>query len=199
MLQKNQSTNKAASHSTAGFTLLEVIITAGMVGILSAIAAPSWVTFVSRQQLNIAQDQMYRAMQSTKSNAELHKMTWQLSLQENKGVVQWAVHAAESGTFIPSGVQWNNLDPNIQVYKDKNNKGKCETTLDQQIQRCPSNGPWRVQFNYKGNTNGQLGQLTLTTKNGGKAKSCVYVSTLIGTVRTGKEHSKANDSKKYCY
>ncbi len=199
MLQKNQSTNKAASHSTSGFTLLELIITAGMVGILSAIAAPSWLTFVNRQHLSIGQDQIYRAMQSTKSNAELQKLTWQLSIQENNGRVQWAVHPAQSGTFIPSGIPWNDLDPSLQVDKSKNNKGKCETTLDQQIQRCPSNGPWRVQFNYKGNTNGQLGQLTLTTKNGGKAKSCVYVSTLIGTVRTGKEHSKANDSKKYCY
>jgi hypothetical protein len=50
-----------------------------------------------------------------------------------------------------------------------------------------------------GNTNGQLGQITLTSKNGGKAKRCLTVSTLIGAMRTGQEHSKPNDSNKYCY
>jgi len=61
------------------------------------------------------------------------------------------------------------------------------------------NGIQRVQFNYIGNTNGQLGQLTLVANNSDKVKRCVYVSTLIGTMRMGKEHPKANSSKKYCY
>jgi hypothetical protein len=99
----------------------------------------------------------------------------------------------------PPGVQWNNLDPNIQVSKNANAKGKCETTFDQPTQKCPTNGPWRVQFNPIGNTNGQLGQITLISKNGSKYQRCVYVSTLIGGIKTGKEHSKPNSSKKYCY
>ncbi len=187
------------SRSTDGFTLLELTILVVVIGILGAIAAPAWNNFINRQRLNTAQNQVYLAMQEAKSNAALQKVTWQVSFRENNGAVQWAVHSAKSGTFIPPEVQWNTLDPALQVYKDKNNKGKCETTFDQQTHRCPTNGPWRVQFNYITNTNGQLGQITLTPKHDSNIKRCVYVSTLIGTMRTGQEHSKPNKSDKYCY
>jgi prepilin-type N-terminal cleavage/methylation domain-containing protein len=199
MRVNRQYTHQGAFRATAGFTLFEITIVTLIIGILSAIAAPSWISLVNRQHLNMAQEQIYRAMQEAKSSATLQKVTWQTSFQENNGVVQWAVHPAESGTFIPAGVKWNNLPATIQVYKDKNDKGKCETTLDQQSQNCSTNGPWRVQFNYIGNTNGQLGQLTLTTKNNSNLKRCIYVSTLIGNIRMGKEHSKPNSSDKYCY
>lgn len=194
-----QYTNKAASRSTAGFTLLEHTILVAIIGIVFAIAAPSWIASVNRQRLNTAQNQIYRSLQEAKSQATLQKVTWQVSFQDNTGVVQWAVHPAEPGKFIPDGVHWNNLDAAIALYKDQNNKGKCETTFDQPKQSCPSHGPWRVQFNYIGNTNGQLGQITLITKNDSNIKRCVYVSTLIGNIRTGQEHSKPNASKKYCY
>ncbi len=196
---KSQYGNQTAFRSTAGFTLLELTIAVAVLGIISAIAAPTWLNFVEHQRLNTSQYQVYQAMQAAKSNAMRDKGTWQVSFRENDGVVQWAVHSAKLGTFIPSGIQWHNLDPSVQVDKDKNAKGKCETTFDQPTQHCPTKGPWRVQFNYMGNTNGQLGQITLTSKNGGKAKRCLTVSTLIGAMRTGQEHSKPNDSNKYCY
>lgn len=192
-------TDKAASRSTAGFTLLELTIVVAVIGIICAIAAPSCIAFLNRQRLNTAQNQIYRSLQQAKSQATLQKVTWQVSFQDNAGVVQWAVHPAESGKFIPDGVHWNNLDSAIALYKDQNSKGKCETTFDQPKQSCPSHGPWRVQFNYIGNTNGQLGQITLIAKNDSKIKRCVYVSTLIGNIRTGQEHSKPNSSNKYCY
>jgi Tfp pilus assembly protein FimT len=199
MQRTSQYSHNVKSRSTAGFTLFELTILVAVIGIVGAIAAPAWNNFINRQRLNTAQNQVYRAMQAAKSNAALQKVTWQVSFRENNGAVQWAVHAAKSRTFIPPEVQWNTLDPALQVYKDKNKKGKCETTLDQQTHHCPTNGPWRVQFNYITNTNGQLGQITLTAKHDSNLKRCVYVSTLIGTMRTGQEHSKPNKSEKYCY
>ena len=168
-------------------------------GILSTIIAPSWLSFIDRQRLNSAQDQVYRAMQEAKSNATKDKITWQVSFREENNIVQWAIHPASSEEFIPSGLNWHKLGENISVDKEQNNKGEYETTLDSPGIKTIT-GPWRVQFNYHGNTNGQLGQITLISKNGGKTKRCVYVSTLIGAMRKGEEHSKANSSsKKYCY
>ncbi|HEY9611471.1 MAG TPA: prepilin-type cleavage/methylation domain-containing protein, partial [Allocoleopsis sp.] len=43
------------------------------------------------------------------------------------------------------------------------------------------------------------GRITLSHQLSGKTKRCVIVSTLLGTLRTGKEHSKKQDSKYYCY
>ena len=184
-----QHRNRTFSAPAAGFTLLECIIVVSMVGILAAIAAPNWIGFIQRQRLNTAQNQVYRAMQEVKSNAMLQKITWQFSVREilvnGKTIVQWAIHPQ---SVSPATANWQSFTPEIQL--DKN-----ETTL----YKDQKNAVQRVQFNYMGNTNGLLGQITLTSKNGGKVKRCVYVSTLIGTLRTGKEHPKVNSDKRYCY
>lgn len=182
-------TNKVASRSTAGFTLLELLIVATVLGILSAIAAPNWTVFISRQRLNTAQNQVYRAMQAAKSNAVLQKATWNFSIREvtenDQPLVQWAIYPQ---TLNPALATWQSLESGIQLYAQ-------ETTL----YKDKKNGIQQVQFNYIGNTNGQLGQLTLTTDNTSNIKRCVYVSTLIGTLRMGQDHPKSNDRNKYCY
>ena len=59
-----------------------------------------------------------------------------------------------------------------------------------------------MQFDYKGRPKAglsELGQITLSSKNGGKARRCVYLSTILGAMRTGQEHTTANSNGKYCY
>jgi len=196
MLAK-KSTPKPVPSATAGYTLLELIIVVIIVGIGSAIAAPGWLRFVNVQRLNTGQSQIYHAMQEAKRNAMRDNVTWQVSIREVDEQVQWAVHRADTD-FIPPGVQWQNLDQEIQVDIEKNDQGVYETTLDSPGQKTIT-GPWRVQFNYKGNTNGQLGQFTLTPKTDSPDQRCVYVSTLIGALRMGEDNDKPNDSDKYCY
>lgn len=200
-MQINQKrSKKIASSANSGFTTLELLIIIVIIGIIFAIAYPSWLSFIERQRLNKAQNQLYLSLQSAKSNALKEKMTWQVSFREQAGVVQWAVHSAQESISIPTNLAWNNLDSNIQIYKNPNKKGSCETTFYQKKRQCPTIGPWEVQFNYKGNTNGaEMGQLTLISKNPNKYQRCVYVSTLIGGIKTGKENAKPNSSNKYCY
>ncbi len=191
--------SKRVLPTNSGFTTLELLIIIVIIGIIFAIAYPSWLNFIERQRLNKAQNQLYLALQSAKSNALKEKMTWQVSFREQAGVVQWAVHTYQEGAFMPPNIHWNNLDSNIQIYKKPNKKGICETNFYQKPRQCPTIGPWRVQFNHKGNTDGQLGQITLISKNPTKYQRCVYVSTLIGAIKIGKENAKANSSDKYCY
>ena len=185
----------------AGFTLLETILIVLVVGLLAAIATPSWLTFINHLQLNIAQDEIYRAMRIAQSNAKRDKEIWQTSFREQDGIVQWSIHRAMGKTCILDQVHWHSLSPTITIYKDKNKKGKSETTLAKPKGDCSNAGVWRVQFNYKGNTNGQLGQITLITKNNNNitTQRCVYVSTLLGALRKGRYNAKPNNSKKYCY
>ena len=198
MRGNRQYSNKTASCSTAGFTLLELILLVTLIGIVSAIAFPNWIAFVERQRLNSAQSQVYQAMQQARSNAKRDKLTWQASFRQvivdGKEVVQWSVHRA---SITPSAESWQNLEANVRL--------DDETSLPNS-----ANGR-RVRFNYSGcpvyQLNDECGQTTLLTKGritlssakGGKAKRCVIVSTLLGALRTAKEQPKTDEKGRYCY
>jgi prepilin-type N-terminal cleavage/methylation domain-containing protein len=208
-MQKNIHKNLSSS----GFTLLEILVAVVIIGILAAIATPSWLGFISNQRLNAAQGTIYSAMQRAKSQASKEKLSWQVSFrQDDDGTVKWAVHQADSVKFVPDAVKtndnlWDSLDPNIHIDQELNSLGKKETT----IRRQPSQQMWRVIFNYQGcpiynvgdectHTSIQsLGQMTIKADNGGQARRCVVISTLIGAMRTGKDHNTANGNNKYCY
>lgn len=173
---------RSTTRSTVrGFTLLELTVVISVIGVLFAIAAPGWLTLLSRQQLNTAQSEVYQAMRAAQEKATQQHLTWEMGVREREGVVQWAVYPANA---VPPDPLWKSLDPNIRL--------DAETTLQS------FNSLRRVQFNYRGHVNGQLGRLTLSSKAGGTAKRCVLVSTLLGAIRTGSEHSTAVDGKR-CY
>jgi type II secretory pathway pseudopilin PulG len=213
MLQNNSLTRKPGFNTTAGYTLLEQIIIVVIMGILSAIAAPAWLHFTNIQRLNHAQDQVYWEMQEANSNAKRDKLTWQVSFRKNsEDVFQFAIHQADASQFIPASVLnnpslWENFDPNVVIDESQNDRGKYETSLV----KDGSSAYWRVQFNYWGcpvrtpdDECGQtsiqaLGRLTLRSKNGGEARRCVIVSTLLGNLRRGYEHDQPDGSDKYCY
>ena len=161
------------NRSNSGFTLIETITALLMIGILSAIAAPSWFALIKTQHLNIAQDQVYRAMREAQSQAKKEKLTYHASFREQNNNVQWAVHLA---TIDPSNAKWNDLDPSVQL-------DVVESTLQL------SNGVRRVPFDHIGTVKPPFGRITLSSKSGGKAKRCVIVSTILGAMRTAKDNS----------
>jgi prepilin-type N-terminal cleavage/methylation domain-containing protein len=174
--------NILRNSSNSGFSLVEMLVVIFIIGILSAIALPSWLNFVNTRRLNVAQNEIYRAMRQAQSQAKKQKLTWQVSFRVNNDILQWAVHPA---TVNPTDANWNNLDSNVRL--------DPETILQ------PPNVVQQVQFDYKGNVIPPLGRITIYSPYAGKVKRCVYVSTILGAMRTAKERAMANENGKHCY
>ena len=171
----------------AGFTTVELLIVGAITGILGSIAASSWLSFINTQRLNNANSQIYQAMRLAQSQAKKNGMDWQFSIRENNNLVQWANHPA---SLDPTLAEWNNLDPNIRIDR--------ETTLQK------SNEVRRIRFNHLGTVaNPPLGRVVLSSEDSSKdgdkiVKRCVFVSTILGAMRTAKEQPTPKQGK-YCY
>ncbi|MBO1055262.1 MAG: prepilin-type N-terminal cleavage/methylation domain-containing protein [Dolichospermum sp. JUN01] len=163
------------NRSNSGFTFIEMMTALLMIGILSAIAAPSWFALIKTQHLNIAQDQVYQAMREAQSQAKKEKVKYQASFRTQNNILQWAVHEEKESDLNNPMIKWNDLDDSVQ--------------LDPKSTLQLSNGVRRVRFDDIGGVTPPLGKITLSSKSGGTAKRCVIVSTILGAMRTARDNS----------
>jgi type II secretory pathway pseudopilin PulG len=159
--------------STAGYTFLELMVILVVIAIMSSLVFPSWIAWQQRFALLTSQDQALQIMRQAQQDAASTRTRWQASFRETNAAVEFAVHPVH---VLPAQAQWQPLSPNVRI-------DPTRTTL------ARSQGVYRVQFNHKGNVNGQLGRLTLMRRDGSRERRCVVVSTLLGALRKNMERS----------
>ncbi|MGB3297920.1 MAG: prepilin-type N-terminal cleavage/methylation domain-containing protein [Phormidesmis sp.] len=177
------------SHNQKGFTLLEALVVVVMVGIVAAIAAPGWLSFLERSQLTVTRDKLYLGIKDAQVQAQSKGTSWQFSVRERNGSLEWANHPQ---AISPLLAQWEVLESrSIQIDQQPG-----ETTFRKDGEA------YYVRFDEHGNPR-QLGRLALSGKRFSDNKRCVIVSTLIGAVRKSKEQSipdpNYRSSDRYCY
>ena len=187
----------------AGFTLAEVLAIAAIIGIFAGIAVPSWLSFVGERRLSTSIDQVYWVVKKAQSNAKNESLTWQASFREfmladGTYITQWAIHSA---SLSPHLAAWHNLDPHVRIVDVDIDPMDLNESTFYVYPSGVNQGTRRVRFNFYGNTNGQLGRLTLGLRSENHPQRklrCLIVSTLLGAVRVS-ENQATSSSGRYCY
>ncbi|MCP6757930.1 MAG: type II secretion system GspH family protein [Fischerella sp. CENA71] len=186
----------------AGFSLLEVLVVIVMIGVLSAIAIPSWLTFVKRQQINKANDAVFAALQDAQQEAKKKKVSYSVSIRTDNNTPQIAIYQGSTPT------NWLDLGRDLGIkpkqiilgtnLSNVNTNGGSVTYAS----AFDTNAPQTITFDYMGilasktNNNApdtglkvivaipQVGNNSVS-----QVKRCVIVETLIGGMRTAKDTS----------
>lgn len=165
-----------------GFTLLEMLFVIALIGIVAAVAVPTWLSFLEGQRVTAGQNVLYSKLRDAQEQAQSQRISWQFSVRERDGVVEWAVHPTSVSPLLAN---WEALPEN-------------SVQLDSETNFATAGGVYYVRFDEKGNVRYRLGRVTLSSENNARIKRCVIVSTLIGAMRKAKERSEPRDGK-LCY
>ena len=203
----NKTLKGRATTPAAGFTMIELLIIILIIGIFSAIVAPSWLMFINNQRLKVSLDRAYSAMELAHSNAKREKISWQASFKEVGENVQIAVHPADIPPGQVPASQWKELEPQIQIDPEETTVLQVNENNEQK-----ENGTIRrVMFNYRGcpvsrsdhdctqTSIRAKGTLTLSHPNLKNSQRCIIISTLLGHKRTSHRQSQPNENKRHCY
>ena len=176
---------KHAIAKTLGFTLIEILVVVAMVGVLSAIAAPSYSGFVNNQRLSASQTKVFQALKSAQSDAK--------SRQSDN---------IRSGVTFTTGVTSGayRLD-NVKIDSGKSQsleQGTIISSLTAGLSAAPLISPYPIAFDSKGfvydPSQFDAGQtltlpicINLSAANNPNKKKWVKIQTLLGAMTTGAD------------
>jgi prepilin-type N-terminal cleavage/methylation domain-containing protein len=178
-----------AGKRAAGFTLLELMIILTIIGILSAIAAPSWNSFHATRQLSAAQDQIQGSIKLGQHLARTQRRPYRFVIEQYGDVVRWGIITdphKDIKTDPTLSMEWKSSFQNISI--DTN-----QTTFRQ----IKNRDQWFMVLDDDGTVTGQLGRVTLVSKAVSEQR-CVIMSTLLGETRKG-QRQRVNQGKFSCY
>ncbi|BAU12738.1 PHA accumulation regulator DNA-binding-like protein [Leptolyngbya sp. NIES-3755] len=183
-MKRQNSLNSQAT--VGGFTLIEVLVTLLLIGILFAIAAPRWLAFLNQQRVGSARSQVAQAIRNAQSDAQRTKTSRAIVFQNNNNQPRYAIVSAPSNAVNVSQINnWQRLgDGNIQP-------GSIRLWGDQGTD--PRNPAPLIFDSYGSVVTSVLPSrelpytITIGATTSTEPRRCVAVVTLIGALREGSD------------
>lgn len=194
------------AQQNAGFTLVEVLVVVIMVGVLAAIVAPSWLTFVNRQRVNKANDAVLTALQEAQREAKKTKRSYSVSFRTDSNVPQIAIYPSGSSPM------WRDLGGDLGIQSGQLVLGTNLSNTTNTVSSPSSvvfgsiTTPKTITFDYMGTLpNANFGTIPTgsteppglrvgvavpipgSSTSASNVKRCVILVTLIGGMRTAKD------------
>ncbi|MEG4807179.1 prepilin-type N-terminal cleavage/methylation domain-containing protein [Microcoleus sp. F8-D3] len=202
LLHKSAAKPSPNCHKTSskkddgGFTLLEVLVIALIIGIFSSIAAPSWEAFINRQRVRTVNDRVLQTLRTAQSEAKRTKRDITVTFNPTDPPTV-TINPTDPATNPPVQTALTTTPPIQTVTFDGGGEIKPGTII---LSTNAPNAP-SITFNYQGNITSPSIQsstprqitdgftVTVAPFSGG-AKQCVVVETLLGGMRTDEGEFK---------
>ncbi|NEQ39111.1 MAG: type II secretion system protein [Okeania sp. SIO3I5] len=167
--------------STVGFTIIELAIVVLIIGVLSAIAAPGWNAFISRQRTRTVNDGVFQVLRSAQSDAKSNKKSVTVTFALGTDTPEITI------TDKPKEIL--NANGEIKAGMVRLQPGKCTTDANGNCTGFHSDNPTALTFDNLGvieNENALPFVVTTAIVDGKGAKRCVIVETILGGMRTAQ-------------
>lgn len=117
----------------AGFTLIEVLVVVIIAAVLAGIAAPSWLSFLSRQRVGSVRSDLVQTLRSAQQDAIQRRQTVTLRFETVNGRPTVFINN------VPQPLGGNDATGNVQMRSFYVNAAGTQTARTQ------------IQFDYQGN------------------------------------------------
>lgn len=110
-----QLPRKRQHKSEGGFTMLELLVVIIIFGILSAIAGPSWLSFMTKRRVTTANEMIFRAVRETQSEAKKNKVSYSIIFRNEQGFPQFAIEQTSDLNNNEFEAYWRTLNLNGEI------------------------------------------------------------------------------------
>ncbi len=175
---------KYKPHATDGFTMIELLVVILMVGVIAAIAAPSWQSFLDRQRMNAARSDLMGVLKSAQDEAQARQQSKQVTFVPATASTPLSV--AVRNSFLAASTTSFASSPSTMTILGNGTVGTKFTFV--------ASTP--IVFNSKGQVNVatpyviKIRNTQAPTPPAGQSptQSCVIVTTLLGGLKPANDN-----------